>query len=132
MLPSFCELTLICYFGLADQEIIRPLHYSFEGETSLHRLYLPYIPFTLLDLFPIHHHDPTSRVHLFRSIAYQLLTALAYIHERGISHRDVNPKNVMITRTGQVQLIDFSTSFAPDIHSTEEKADNLFSQVGTG
>lgn len=43
-----------------------------------------------------------------RKIARQLAEALAYMHQTGITHRDLKPDNIMITRRGHdVRIIDF-------------------------
>ncbi|NEB03517.1 Stk1 family PASTA domain-containing Ser/Thr kinase [Streptomyces sp. SID13726] len=36
-----------------------------------------------------------------------VLDALAHSHRQGIVHRDIKPANVMLTRTGQVKVMDF-------------------------
>ncbi len=37
----------------------------------------------------------------------QVADALAYCHQRGIIHRDIKPANILVTREGQVKLVDF-------------------------
>jgi serine/threonine protein kinase len=106
------------------------LEYDFDPESSLHRISLPLLAFTLADLVAtVSAQD--ARV-IARSVAYQASSALTYLHERDIAHRDVNPKNIMFDWDGVLKLVDFSTAFAPSVCHTGEQADEMVCQVGTG
>jgi serine/threonine protein kinase len=61
--------------------------------------------------------------------ARQLLDALAYIHSSGIIHRDVNPKNIMLSNDGPVKLIDFGTAKALNGTIKESAARDPFTQI---
>ncbi|KAH6670500.1 putative Serine/threonine-protein kinase RAD53 [Halenospora varia] len=55
-----------------------------------------------------------------KTMAGQLLSALQYLHEKGITHRDVKPDNILICRRDpfQVKLTDFGLSKMIDSEET--------------
>ena len=46
----------------------------------------------------------------FANVIAQVLSALRYMHNQGIVHRDINPGNVMIGQLGIVKVIDYGFS----------------------
>lgn len=59
------------------------------------------------------------------AIVYQLLFALAYLHDRYFVHRDVKPDNILITSLedcGRVVLTDFGCAIRLD-HPDERMSD---------
>ena len=67
-------------------------------------------------------------VHAIR-ITDGILTALEYSHRAGVVHRDIKPANVMITRQGQVKVMDFGIARA--ISETSASLSQTTSILGT-
>lgn len=61
------------------------------------------------------------------NIAIQVAEALEHAHERGLIHRDVKPKNIMITKEDVVKLADMGLARAmSDVEAAEAEAGRAF------
>ena len=58
----------------------------------------------------IHHHtQPTRRAipaSMIKSILFQLLNGLLYLHRNWVLHRDLKPANIMVTSSGAIRIGD--------------------------
>jgi tRNA A-37 threonylcarbamoyl transferase component Bud32 len=82
---------------------------------------------TLGDLLSRHGAFPEDQA---KRVLGQLATALQFVHERGVVHRDLKPGNVMLTPSGRVKLMDFGLA-KEDKNLSEDTATMTDTVLGT-
>jgi serine/threonine-protein kinase len=79
--------------------------YDFVKEDNTFRMVMEFVEgIDLFDLLEKVHHIPPD---VAAVISMAVCSALEYAHYRGIIHRDIKPSNIIISRKGEVKLMDF-------------------------
>ncbi|XP_053136147.1 cyclin-dependent kinase 15 isoform X2 [Hemicordylus capensis] len=68
-------------------------------------------------------HPGGLHLHNVMLFMFQLLRALAYIHQRHILHRDLKPQNLLLSCLGELKLADFGLARAKSIPSRTYSAE---------
>ncbi|MGW1890270.1 Stk1 family PASTA domain-containing Ser/Thr kinase [Streptomyces sp. NPDC002004] len=85
------------------------------GEDYVDQVSIPYIVMEYVDgstLRELLHSGRKLLPERAMEMTIGILQALEYSHRNGIVHRDIKPANVMLTRTGQVKVMDFGIARA--------------------
>ena len=78
-------------------------------------------PYFIMDLFPSYHLKlPIARPSVYpmpvaqlHRIIEQAASGLAYMHDKGWVHRDVKPENILVSKSGEVRVIDYALAMRP-------------------
>ncbi|HEY1958785.1 MAG TPA: serine/threonine-protein kinase [Polyangiaceae bacterium] len=104
--------------GLSHPNIVLLLDYV-KTEAQMY-LVLEYISgFSLSELLA---KKPKLRGEMVAAIGAEVAQGLAHAHERGVIHRDVKPANVILSRQGEVKIVDFSIAHRERLPSADEPA----------
>jgi serine/threonine-protein kinase len=111
--------------GLSHPNIVLLLDYV-KTESQMY-LVLEYISgFSLSELLA---KKPKLRAEMVAAIGAAVCEGLAHAHERGVVHRDVKPANVILSRHGEVKIVDFSIAHRERLPSADEPIPALDSET---
>ncbi|KAF8633564.1 hypothetical protein AX15_001362 [Amanita polypyramis BW_CC] len=150
---------------LSHANVVPLFDYTDDPSSWSMHLWMPFIPLSfdrILDSpsfspysppsLPAHPSLPNSYRHpqpflttrfliLAKSIAFQILSATAYLHDpaQSIAHRDIKPRNILLTEDGCAKLIDFGISWKNDETEDQqqhdlwpERSEEMCTAVSTG
>ncbi|KAG5482147.1 hypothetical protein CUR178_06006 [Leishmania enriettii] len=93
---------------LSHPNIVRVIAFMVMREKA--RIYMEWMPSGSLQDVLRHHPRGVLRESVVRRYARDVVSGLAYLHSRGVIHRDVKPANMLLSSDGTVKLTDFGTS----------------------
>ncbi|KAL9479725.1 hypothetical protein ACSS6W_004511 [Trichoderma asperelloides] len=119
----------IIYFKSIRHRNLIPIHYALV-RPGMALLVMPFKQCNLSALIPMPY-EMKDKTSTFYSLTIQMLSALTYLQEEGISHRNIKPTNILVQTTQQgygFYLTDFALTYpetgrvdylysAPETHS---------------
>jgi eukaryotic-like serine/threonine-protein kinase len=106
--------------SLRHPHIISVLDYGFDN------LNQPYFTMELLEQgVPITRFVQDKTLNDKVRLLSEMLQALAYLHRRGILHRDLKPDNAVVQQHGPVRLLDFGLAMLQSHEASEEVVGTL-------
>jgi serine/threonine protein kinase len=117
------RLEFHCAQALSHRNVVNVYELDRDGDVV-------FFTMELLDGEPLS--DVIERLHpaaMRREQAWQLIqqlgAGLAHAHERGVVHGDLKPRNIFITREGELRILDFGAAHRFTAVSPSERADNV-------
>ncbi|GET87596.1 protein kinase, putative [Leishmania tarentolae] len=108
---------------LSHPNIVRVVAFMVMKETA--RIYMEWMPSGSLQDVLRHLPRGVLRESVVRRYARDVVSGLAYLHSRGVIHRDVKPANMLLSSDGTVKLTDFGTSLVLSDNNRTLKSDAL-------
>lgn len=99
---------------------------SVEVDNSA-RIYMELMDFDLFQFYQIHFRlfpEQPFPENLLAWIAISILNALIFCKTNNIIHRDIKPRNILISRNGQIKLCDFGSS--SDITALDNRSEGTY------
>lgn len=129
-LPAFDHLRreIVRNRALSHPNIVR-IHDLYEEEGEEPFIVMEFVDGRGLDEWLQDQDDGVFDWEWFKPFLLQICDALAYAHQRNIIHRDLKPANILLTKDGQIKIIDFG--LATRIHDALHPMSRSLASTGT-
>lgn len=96
---------------------------------------MPFYERTLLHLLDdpsfVPAHNNAAFTQVAKCLIKQMASAVAYLEDEKIAHRDISPSNFLLSARGSIALTDFGVGYDPR-NAGQEGTCNLQFELGTG
>ncbi|GBC09377.1 hypothetical protein RclHR1_08800010 [Rhizophagus clarus] len=105
---------------------LSPTLSRFNVQLNINSLIFPFCPLTLRTLLD----EYMLALSEIKSCMWMALNGVAYIHDCEVIHRDISPKNILISDSGVIKICDFDDAWMESDRDDEKRGKMRF-EVGT-
>ncbi|CAB4385793.1 kinase-like protein [Rhizophagus irregularis] len=105
---------------------LSPTLSRFNVQLNINSLIFPFCPLTLRTLLD----EYILTLSEIKSCMWMILNGVAYIHDCEVIHRDISPKNILISDLGIIKIGDFDDAWMESDNGDEKRGEMRF-EVGT-
>jgi len=109
---------------LKHTNIVRFYDYRVDAEHGLLYLLMEYVPGNSIE--SVYKKQGAFSERLIQKYVYQLVRGLEYAHSRGVIHRDVKGKNVLLDNKGVIKIADFGSAVLTEASDQQQEANVNF------
>ncbi|WP_428739560.1 serine/threonine-protein kinase [Sulfurimonas sp.] len=95
---------------IEHKNIVKVYDYGIDNETKIPFIIMEFLKGRLLEDIPIYQIQQDEKLLLFHS----LYDTVNHIHEKGIIHADITPKNIVVSKEQKATIFDFGISQTVD------------------
>lgn len=107
-IPSDILREIVLLKKLNNENVIKPLRVEIDNKAFTYWMYLEYFDYDLFGFINASNQNKTEiPFDRIKSIIYQILKGVEYIHSRLIVHRDLKPSNILLNTEFKVMITDF-------------------------
>lgn len=100
------EIAILKHYQHAN--VVKLYHLNLSDKKIM--LCLEYVPYDLKKFWDVEFKNKNVNLEIVKTVMYQILKGIDYLHSKKVLHRDLKPQNILIDNNLRIKIADFGLS----------------------